>query len=499
MPTLALAALLFLLFLMHPGALNTASGAHDIAAGDVPGSPSMCAVPQQMTITYLTTTASFANPERGFYRLFQTHAPIMDPLTPAKLQDITDTLILRLYYMRPFTETSISDEYLQMITDDMQVLRDTGKKAIVRFAYRDNYTDTDPSLSQIMDHMDQLEPYLRDNSDVIAILQAGFLGPWGEWHDFRPPFGNPEPNWSALRQVVTRELEILPCSRMVQLRRPYFKYNIFDSVTYSNGIPFPTPFPISLAHTCTDVARIGYHNDCFLCSPSDCGTYVYTPTEYPYLSQETKYVAMGGETGLYTACVDYDLGRLECKTAQQELEQFHWSFLSRDWFAGTHEIWRKGGCFEEIERRLGYRLALLEGTFDQSVRPGCDLSFRLQIVNEGYAAPYNERPVELILRHRSGAVYSFPLQADSRFWLPGEVHTISQTVPIPLCLPGGRYDMLLYMPDPAVTLAHRPEYAIRLANQGTWEPETGYNRLNRVLTVTHHGVCLPLLYRIASE
>ena len=47
----------------------------------------------------------------------------------------------------------------------------------------------------------------------------------------------------------------------------------------------------------------------------------------------------------------------------------------------------------------------------------------------------------------------------------------------------GAYDMLLSLPDAAPQLAAKAAYAIQLANPGVWEPSTGLNRLNRILTV----------------
>jgi hypothetical protein len=41
----------------------------------------------------------------------------------------------------------------------------------------------------------------------------------------------------------------------------------------------------------------------------------------------------------------------------------------------------------------------------------------------------------------------------------------------------GSYDLLLHLPDAAARLKGRPEYAIRLANAGAWEPTTGMNSL----------------------
>jgi hypothetical protein len=48
---------------------------------------------------------------------------------------------------------------------------------------------------------------------------------------------------------------------------------------------------------------------------------------------------------------------------------------------------------------------------------------------------------------------------------------------VPRSLPPGQYDRLLHLPDPSPRLYGRPEYSIRLANRGVWEPATGFNRL----------------------
>ena len=49
-------------------------------------------------------------------------------------------------------------------------------------------------------------------------------------------------------------------------------------------MPMPTRLPI------------GHHNDCFLASSLDRGTYVDRAVEYPYLEADSKYTVVGGET-----------------------------------------------------------------------------------------------------------------------------------------------------------------------------------------------------------
>jgi hypothetical protein len=43
--------------------------------------------------------------------------------------------------------------------------------------------------------------------------------------------------------------------------------------------------------------------------------------------------------------------------------------------------------------------------------------------------------------------------------------------------------LLLNLPDPMTSLYGRAEYAIRLANEGTWEAGSGFNALRHTLQV----------------
>jgi hypothetical protein len=66
---------------------------------------------------------------------------------------------------------------------------------------------------------------------------------------------------------------------------------------------------------------------------------------------------------------------------------------------------------------------------------------------------------------------------DPRFWASGATTNLETTLQLPADLAIGRYDVLLHLFDPEPGLTNRPEYAIRLANQGVWEAQTGMNKL----------------------
>jgi hypothetical protein len=108
----------------------------------------------------------------------------------------------------------------------------------------------------------------------------------------------------------------------------------------------------------------------------------------------------------------------------------------------------------------------------------------IALKNEGWAAPYNPRLAELVLRHTSsGATYRLPLSSDPRRWAPGTSVTLSQNVTLPAGMATGSYALLLNLPDAAAALSTRPEYAIQLANANVWEASTGFNSLQRTVTV----------------
>jgi len=225
----------------------------------------------QTTVTYTSSTATISNPERGFYKHEETFPSGYDALNQSSM--ITNrtndhiTLILRLFYLDDFVNSPISSTYLTNMQSDFAKMRSAGVKCILRFAYSDDVGDSalDATKAQILAHIAQLKPILMANGDVISAVQAGFIGTWGEWY-YTDHFGNPPSatDYTNRKEVVTALLNALPNNRMVQMRTPTLKRNSF-------GVQ--TALSLTQAFTSTAVARLGHHNDCFLSSTDDEGTY----------------------------------------------------------------------------------------------------------------------------------------------------------------------------------------------------------------------------------
>src|ERR1700730_7190684 len=143
-------------------------------------------------------------------------------------------------------------------------------------------------------------------------------------------------------------LTALPKDRMVQVRTPQFKERYVYGIQANVNSPAMTD---AEAFTETDKARIGFHNDCFLSSTNDEGTYFdYGNSSSPeadattplrnYESFDTKYVAVGGET-----CSDAYTPQNECEPtgiAKSEFARFHYSFLNAGNKVTLNIIWDSG-------------------------------------------------------------------------------------------------------------------------------------------------------------
>lgn len=430
------------------------------------------------TTTYPSSSTSIPNPERGFF--IQHSRCEAQPFDATRLKryraDKGITLARCVLYL---PKTPDIGPQIAELDAQAERLRAGGAKMILRFAYTDTADVSDADPAMVQSHLDQLTASLRRNSDVIAVMESGFVGRYGEGH-YSEHFGTPpnvsDTNWADRNAVVAKLLRILPPDRKVVVRTPKMKWQQFGSV----------PATQQEFNTRADRARVGHVNDCFLFDETDQGTYAadaeLRAKEYAYLQSDTRYVPMGGET---CGVKPEEPARPQCPTARQEMALFHYTYLSSEWHPTVLGGWESGGCMEEIRQRMGYRFSLVSTTSVSSVTRGTAMPFSMRLFNHGWANPVSSRPVRLVLRPRFAApkpLYTFGL-TDARGWGAQAGREVVRQVQIPATMPAGAYDMLLSFPDSSPKLAAKPAYAIQLANAGIWEPSTGLNSLNRIVTL----------------
>jgi hypothetical protein len=425
-----------------------------------------------LKISYIESDSLIVNPERGFYSEQDFNASNLNNVLNAsslKVQrSIGRTLILTLYYLDQFRDKPISNEFLSLIETNMKALREGGCKCILRFAYSssENSKPWDAPQNIVLQHIQQITPYLIDYSDVISVMQAGFVGVWGEWYYTSNFIMSPytQTDYAPRRAVLDALLLSLPKDRMICVRTPEFKLKCFN-ITYADTLTQAT------AYQKTDLARIACHNDCFLADGSDMGTLV-SAKHMDFWKQESKYTAMGGET-----CQPSSYS--ECSNALLKMQEYHWSYLNSGYNGSVINAWRTNGCIDEINKKLGYRFVLTQGKFTEKPTVGNDFVVKLTIKNVGFAAPFNPRNVELIFASKTDSTnkYTVKLDCDPRKWFAGAEYNIDAKYSLPIEMKGKEYDVFLNLPDPMITLSNRPEFSIRLANKNIWNKSTGLNKL----------------------
>jgi len=482
---------------------------------------------ERLNVTYTESNEDFPNPERGFYRYSEVHSSNYTVLTEAELKSyrspqsiesanykVSSTLVFRYYILDDVVNKAISGSFLTNLKKDFDAARAAGVKLIPRFVYTATakpgncpegficplYGDAPKAV--ILNHITQLKPVLHDNADVIACVQLGFIGTWGEqyYSDFFGDASNnggqdnklTDNNWKDRIEVIKAMLDAVPADRMIQLRYPQLKQRYLYGINSPLSSP---PLTESGAFSGSDIARLGYHNDCFMASANDFGTYEdYGNNSSPrasdgtvlntlkdYSKADSKFVVVGGET-----CSDDYSPANDCEPAgkiQAEFAALHYSFINAHYNTEVNNDWQDGGCMDHIKRNLGYRFVLQSAQLPDNLVKGTSLNFVLNIKNAGYASPYNKRPAKLLLRNtKTHEVKSFEMAADVRKWYSGD-NKVTESIKIPADFPAGDYEMLLSLPDAYASIAAKPEFSIRLANNDVWEAATGYNKLSHILKV----------------
>ena len=426
-------------------------------------------------VTYTESTASFPNPERGFYTECSFDDESDSALSSSFLSSQRasgESLVMLLFYLNDFVNSDISAKYLSLIEKNFKVLRSSGVKCILRFAYSGSENDHpyDASEARVLSHISQLTNLLQTYSDVIMVMQAGFVGVWGEWYYTENFIQGPTSTSDYLprKHVADALLQALPEDRQIELRTPTFKMKMYGK-SLSDTITVKTAFNGSTN------SRLGGHIDCFLADSNDTGTY-QDDTERKYWKAETRYTIMGGETcGLSDYC--------HCSStsgkpgAIKSMEEYHFTYLNSGYHPSVLKRWKSENCYDEIERRLGYRLVLEEGWFSESPVAGGECKVTLKLHNAGFASIMNERPAELVLTDAyDNVLQTWPLGSDPRSWRPGGSITIETSVTLPKNL-SGTCRLYLNLPDASDKLRDKPAFSVRLANENVWDAGTGYNLL----------------------
>ncbi len=214
-------------------------------------------------IEYTETLEDFKNPERGFY----------EPVYIRYKEDgnnsvnITSNLVHLRLDIGAFSKAvngkqdiPLTQNMLDAFDQTLKKIKSNGGTAIVRFAYTfEGEKNKEPSLDMILTHIKQVCSVITQNQEVIAYIELGFFGPWGEMHSSSVCT---DENVSKAIDVM---LENTPERIKIGVRQPRY-------YTYWAGVD-RAKLNEDVTVEGTNAYRIGLYNDGYLGSESDLGTF----------------------------------------------------------------------------------------------------------------------------------------------------------------------------------------------------------------------------------
>ena len=447
----------------------------------------------------------------------------------------------------------ITEDGLSYIREKLQQVRDGEGVTLVRFSYdgpgfswvdcdhpEDGYidqliADIEPDKAQLLRHIEQIKPILREYEDVIMAVDGGMFGPWGEMHS--TTFGtSPE----AYAWLIDAWLDAVPESRSIIVQPGAFLswYNATYGTEYTfadiDQIPAPEPG--------TPESRLGFFNDSYAFG---CDEGEDFPDDWGSLSEGAFWPGnpLGDEDS-------YDRGRIMTRIRLQNSfyggeaqgDETLWNtypfvafeasyaqtvYLNADYSDEVHERWadfeyteenmlaRMENAYEapygveyavfdpvydgrngvEYWRdRLGYRLVLRDANASESFTRQGALRFEGKIQNVGFGNIVNRKDVAVILLNKDdGTAYTALTDIDARQWRPDLDSRASNTAAYRDLsfsilaerfgeLPAGRYDIYMKISDPKEQSANKR--CIRFANNGDlWNEALGANKIGETEVV----------------
>jgi hypothetical protein len=457
------------------------AGPHPVKAQTDPTSSAL------VSADFRFSGADLANPERGFYQAADTDLDALSAAFVARTYAKGQRLVYARINLESYRDRDLPAVLLDRLDAAFETARQGGVKLVVRTTYNyprgeTQYRDAkDAALPRVLAHLAQLKPLLRRNEDVIAFMQAGFIGAWGEWHTS----SNNLTTEQSRTRIKDALLDATPATRFVQFRYPPYIQ------AWSPRLP-------ELAAALDGSFRTGFHDDCFLASDTDVGTYDdqldVREAQRNYTDALGDLAPFGGET-----CNPADdpnpRPRITCADILAEGARFNLTYLNDSYYRRLfHDNWLKQGCLDTVRGRMGYRFGLVKVSHPATVAQGGALSVSIAVRNLGWARLYNPRPVEILLRDRkSGVVRQLSTQGgDPRRWLPRADTRQTLTAVVPGDV-SGEQEVWLALPDAGPRLKDDPRYAIRLANADDgargqrWDPQSGAFALGTLVNVVRGG------------
>lgn len=396
----------------------------------------------------------------------------------------------------------LNDDFFKAWDETFQNCRDNGCMVALRFRYdatgRDNPEPA--SFEQVLHHIEQIKNsgLLEKYSDIIAYVESGFVGKWGEQH------GGKYTSLQYKAKLLEAMLQAVPAPIPVTVRTP----DIFaewagikrSELTDSELIDSLT----SSTYT-SDVQanrnRIGLYDDGYMGSNSDLGTYANREIETDWLHNQTFTSYFGGEfSGNISFAQQYDTYLPE--NAIPEMYKTHLSYINsnifqlyKDYtFSSEYDVadvdnsaYYGQNVYQFIRDHIGYRFVLRKSELTSKTAQGEEISVNFEVENTGFAGVIPEVQSYVILE-KDGIYTLAEADIDCRNWKSCSKSTETLDIKIPSNLPSGEWNVYFKLNmGTEADIMNMNSRSIRFANDDVWNGSLGANYMGSISVTESAG------------
>ncbi len=424
------------------------------------------------------------NPDRGFYKLVQRELQTNEENFSNFEEEIKSietrypeiSLISFQLNLINYVNgtTKISTSKVNDINKYFSIMREHGYKVIFRVVYDSKgQKNPEPEFNIILSQIEDLRGVYTTNEDIIFVVEAGYLGSYGEWHD-----GKYDKNITNKNQIIKKLLEVVPEKIQINLRKPMF---ITDYIGSKNTITEIN------AYSNEEIARLGLHNDGYLASETDLGTFEKNEREenLRWQSEQTKYTAFGGEVQNKNSSYN------DLNNAIKDMFNRHCNYLNRTYDNEVKEKWantKYNGDDKKyigqtgmtyIKNHLGYRLLLKEVDIKGN-KTNESANTSITMNNIGFGNIVVPKKVSLIYKNEKNS-YEIETDIDIRKKSQNNMYNLQIDTKLPYNMEEGNYEVYLKIGEIYDTLKSNSNYYIKLVNKGIWNEEIYANYIGNVI------------------
>lgn len=359
---------------------------------------------------------------------------------------------------------------LTYLDNILNVIKEHNLKTIVRFAYTYEAEEgCEPtSFNAISNHIEYFSKVINRRIDTVMLVEAGFLGPWGEMHSAN--IYESEEYYSKLIELLLKNLD----ERLtINVRTPKHYVYYFKSLNNDNINKY----------------RVGIFNDSYMGSASDRGTF---NSEYPrsefveWMETQGLYTYYGGEASTSDHASSDDLSYSDMDYVLSEIYRTHTNYLNVDYNEVIlNDKWEKNiyqkddeykgqDFLKFIEDHLGYRFVLRKSDISKLVKQGEKLSIDLTIENVGFNRVISNYNAYIILSNSKG-YYIAPLDIEINRLFSRDKKEYSFSYSIPNNIEVGEYNIYLKLENEL-----NNNLTIQFANKDIYDSSLNANKLGSI-------------------